>query len=477
MRYVRWLICLLLFVPGAVIFLRQTVGELQGSIIDPNRLSQATALSGVARLAIPALAVIYVMACLTFVLGKRSARWWGIAASANLIVMTLMIEYLEVRYADGSMPGLWSLKLIGLGMGGLGIAAFARRDVSAYGPPPKAEPGDGTSVLLSRMVLAAGIAGTWFALVGWESWARAQGLAQPDPMSYQLQLLAAIPLFLFIHEGGHALAAMALRMKVCTFGLGPLVWSRWTGRWKLAFCLRRLFTLEGYIQVIPARFERFRRDKIVQVAAGPAASLLTGGMALALLVSAPGSSWEPGWYFMAVFATLSLVMGLLNLIPFRIGGGYSDGAKLYQLASSELWTDYHRVQAAVYAGWVTPLRARDFDVAAIRRTAGTIARGTDEVVFNLMAVSHAFDCGRMDESRLALSHAETALASAGTEISAEVMTCFVFYHAYFGDNVLRARAWWDRAIKKKADLGERAGASSLCALLLAEGHSDEAEEA
>jgi hypothetical protein len=471
-RTVRWILCFL-FGLGALAFGKQTLVLVQDVTRGTQTYFPATPLSGGALLAIPALALVYGMACWTFLRGKRSARGWGIVASATFILLTLMIYWLDRRDGGSSVPDMAQMEMMTLGVGVVGVIAFGRRDVSAFAPAAKSVPADGTHIWLGRLAVIAAVGGTWFGLEGWEHWARLQGLRESGWITY----LLAIPLLIFCHEAGHAVAAMALRMKVCTFGIGPFVWSRWEGSWKFMVQSSQMWNVAGMTQVVPTRLEGFRRDKILQVGAGPAASVMTGGAGLALLLMAPGSVWEPAWYFLAVFVTLSAVIAVVNLIPTRIGGGYSDGAKLYQCLSSEAWTEYYREQAVGYAQWVTPLRPRDSDVEALWRVVRWLPGGNERAQYQLEIVAHYFDKGDWGDAVRVLVQTEEELRETPQVLTAHLMVVLVFYHAFLRRDAVTARQWWDRAVAKKPETGKDFGATSLCALLLMERRREEAEEA
>lgn len=472
MRYIRWFLCAL-FALVAVIFARETASTLMDLKRVPEALLPLRPHS-VAALALPALAMIYGMACWTFLRAKPAARGWGIAASTTFILLTALVEWADRHFGWAGGAGA---HMATAGAGLVGVIAFSRSDVVAAETTSKPEPGDGTSAWINRMMWLVAAAGYLAVTDGWSRWAELHGLERAPWFTDLGELIAVALVVLAIHESGHALAGLAMRMRVCTFGVGPMLWSRWSGRWKLSISRGNLLRLIGMTHAVPTRLKTFRRDKIVQVAGGPVATLLSGGAALALLLTAPNHVWAHEWNFLKLLVTLSLIAGPLNLIPFRIGAGHSDGAKLYQLIRNGLWADYWLADSAWYASWATLIRARDYDVEATLRAAGTIAKGAEETQFLLLAVSHYYDLGRMDEAREALTKAEASARETEAQLSADVLAALIFYQAVLvGDDVA---AWerWDRAIEKQPSVAEGVGSGSLCALLIAEEQWAEAEEA
>lgn len=475
MRYIRWFLCAL-FVLGAGIFSRAAAVTVMAIVHVPDRFLPLRPVNLAASLAMPALAIIYMMACWTFLRAKPSARAWGIAASTTFILLSALIEWVDWHFG-GMAAAVSKEQMLTLGTGLTGVFAFSRRDVVTAETTPVPQPGDGTRAWMNRMMWLFAAVGYLAAIRGWSRWAELHGLERTPVVVEIAEFLAAALVVLTIHQAGHALAGMTMRMRVCTFGVGPLMWSRWSGHWRLSISRANLLRLTGMTQVVPTRLKSFRRDKIVEVAGGPAATLISGCAALVFLLRAPGHAWAPEWNFLKLLATLSLVPGLVNLLPFRIGTGHSDGARLYQMIQGGLWADYWLTDSAGYASWATPIRARQYDVAAILRAAGTVAQGAEETQFLLMAVAHYYDRGQMEEAQHALERAEAQAIETDAELPADLMTALVFFHAFLVGDDVRAWEWWERALEKNPAVAEGSGAASLCALLIAQDQRGEAEEA
>lgn len=475
MRVLRWILCVL-FALGAVVSAKVTVSSVLESVHEFGILPSLALRGLAADMILLAVTIIYAMACVTFLLGLRSARGWNIAASTILFLMTLLVQVISWHTGESTPLNMLAVELLVLAAAVAGIAAFWRRDCVAKERGPEPVPGDGTHPSINRLVWPVAAAACWIVTDQWSRWASTRGLLQANGEADLVLLAVAIFLVLALHEGGHALAGRALGMKVCSLQVGPLFWSCWEGHWKFAPLPRQLFSMLGMTQVVPVRMDDFRRRKFLVVAAGPAASIATGLAAAALLLADGAHLWNWAGILLSQVATVSLVAGPFNLAPLRIGRGYSDGAKLYQLLREGPWVDYHTVHAAMASSWVGPLRARDYDVAAIFRATETAARGADEIQFRLAAVAHYFDCGLLEHTRRALSEAESALEGSGVDLPAHLLVVLTFYNAFVAHDARRARDWWEKAVRKSPDLPDERGAASLCALLLEEGRWAEANE-
>jgi tetratricopeptide (TPR) repeat protein len=438
----------------------------------------------------PLIACLFGMAWWTLRRGKPSGRRWAIAASVAMLVLCvplLVAIVFAARYA-GHSPGLANFfipesilvaAMMTLGIGGL--AAFGRRQGESQRPLAAANSpriaGDGTNVLFDGLSLVIGFAGFLAGLNWWERWGRAQHLPASH---FQFSLSLLILSFLIttaLHETGHAAAGLALGMKLRAFLVGPLQWTMRDGKWSFHFAPAKLFVPDGATGLVPTDPNQDRWETICMIAAGPIASLLTGLIAFNLALGAKGKAYEAAWGFFAVIATIGLVEFLVNVIPLRPAGLYSDGARIYQLLKGGRWADLHRVTSLAASTSVTALRPRDYDIEAIRRAEQSFTVGRQALMLRLLATSYYLDCERFSEAREALDEAEAASAALGTDVPAELCIAFVFRIAFLRKDPASARAWWERMEAKKP---AKPGANywlAKSALLWSEGHLDEAREA
>jgi Zn-dependent protease len=431
------------------------------------------AVAGVAFLL--AVAVLFGIASWTIFTRKPSARIWGIVGSVMLVLLFGCPIFVFKRSYDFFKP-LWILVAAGLA----GIIIFACRDDAEPDRIPAANtpiPGDGTNVILNKLATWIGAAIVIGEIEFWERWARSYDLPDDRSLTFYLEFVIVIGLVVAIHEAGHAIAALAVDMKVISLAVGPFQGWISSDKWKFHFYPAGILSFMGVIQVVPTRTENFRRRKIIQIAAGPFASIATGLIAVAVLLTAPGRPWEAHWRILAHFADLSIAIGLTNLIPFAIKCGYSDGAKLYQLLSNGLWARYECVLGVYHATQYTSLRLRDYDIETIEQAAGTIARGVDELVMHLSAYSFYLDCERLAEADLALAKAERFCQQSPSDLPENWYCVFVFAVGFLRRDAVGARLWWERM--KAAPSFQFADSlwASRCALLLSENRFDEAAEA
>jgi len=223
--------------------------------------------------------------------------------------------------------------------------------------------------------------------------------------------------------------------------------------------------------------ENYRRRKIWMVAGGPLANIVTGLIALVVLVTAPRHSWAGAWMPLMYFAMDSILIGLLNLVPFASGPRYSDGAKLYQLLSRGVWREYHWLMGLIYSTTVSAARPRDYDLAMIARVAGTAAQGQDELLMHLSTYASHLDRDELDEAARAIEKAGQFCVEAQINPPSEWCGVLVFGNAFLRRDPVSARAWWERLEANRAKKANEGRWVSLSALLWSEGRAEEAAEA
>jgi hypothetical protein len=397
------------------------------------------------------LAALYGMAWWTVKTGKPSGRWWAIAASIAMVLQGIPQLALTIYFwteARGlAFEGLIVLDLITLGIGVPGLIAFWPRNSMATTGAAVSVPrvaGDGTSLILDSIAVVVQIAGYLYGMHLWSRWGRTEGLSEIRGASFWLLFGAVIVFTIVVHELGHALVGLALGMRLRSFIVGPLQWRVSDGGWTFQFVAAQILCTRGGAGVVPASAHQSRWDEICMIAAGPAVNLFTGMLGLCAALSAPGQPWERYWYLLAIFATLSFTTCAGNLIPFRPDASYSDGARIYQLLRGGPLSDLQRAFNLAAATQVTPVRPRDYDLAAIQRATAHFTEGQQAMLLRLVGAECFLDRGAMQECCTELSAAEQIYWQSAPDAPADWLALFVFGNALLRRDAAGARQWWER---------------------------------
>jgi hypothetical protein len=342
--------------------------------------------------------------------------------------------------------------------------------------------GDGTSQWVQRAVSVISIAIMLGSLYAARWWGEKHGLPRHSAINGLVLIVLCEWIMAFFHEMGHAIAGRMAGMRLASFGVGPFVARKRGGRWKFGFTPEYLLGLGGSAATVPLHLQDLRRRMAVEIAGGPIASFLTAIFAMAVLSMMPGSSWVMWWKIPAVVTALSAGAVVLNLIPFRSAGGYSDGAVLVQLLFGGPFADKREAAKMVGTTTVTSTRPRDLDPAAMSRAAAASTGGRETVTFQMLRLICAFDRGDLALARTCLDSVLEIFPSAEKLNDPAQSAEISFYIAYL-DGHARLAGQWLRdtetlAAKKKCKLADKFDYwVSVAAVRLAEGLDGYAEEA
>jgi hypothetical protein len=390
--------------------------------------------------------------------GWRSARFWALSASAL---------------------SLWDLGL-GTLCGVAGLIVFWRKDVVAAmataGPGaakvPERVPGDGTSKVLDIGAQVIALVAFFAASYYWAKWASHLGLIRHEGMLREVEFFGALYCAVLLHELGHFLAGLGSDMTLRAFMVGPLAGEIRSGRWK--FSLNPMgFIGGGQVAMVPLHLRELRGRFAYVAVAGPLFSLITGMIALIGALTAPGSAWEGAWRFLALTGSMCLIDFVINLMPLRAEGAYSDGARIVQMVKGGHWADEYSAFSMVASSLVSDLRPRQYDLPLLERVAAFHQTGEKGAQVRLFMALHFVETGRAAEAAAAWREAARLHPEASADGSAE----YAFMEATVAGNVEQARAWWRRVEAKGDSKREVDYWRGLAAVLTAEGNREGAREA
>jgi hypothetical protein len=203
----------------------------------------------------------------------------------------------------------------------------------------------------------------------------------------------------------------------------------------------------GYAGMHIETVSRLRRRLLFFGAAGPAANLISGTLA-ALFVHNVPSSLRTTWVvsFAAGFSVMSLLIGLLSLVPYG-KTLRSDGARIWMLLNSYDRTRRWITAAALSSQQQKGVRPRHWKRTWLKIVCSVRDASIDEISGNLLAYIAA---SAIKEAPIAAAHLERCLELA--PISQPMMRDFVareaaYFCAWFrGDSTLADR--WLSQIKR-----------------------------
>lgn len=415
--------------------------------------------------------------------GRPGAKRWAISASLLFLAASAILIAAEAflnRYSHGGHSPFGfvvvSVQML-LGFGGL-IAFGEAESVRSVAPSPSSPgvPGDCTSRAFDALVLVLEIGGMLALVDVCERWGWQQGLPVAHGSEWWIQWTAVIVSVVLIHESAHALFGLALGMKLRAFVVGPFQFQVVEGRWTFEFRITQLLAFSGAAGLVPVDPDQSRWNEVTMIAAGPVANLLTGAAAAAFAYTAPVSPWRPFWRLFALFAVVSLVGGVINLLPFRFGDAYSDGANILHLFGSSPAADFRRAHRAVVSTLVSPRRPRDYNIEAIHRASAHLNSGKPALLLRLWAMAYYIDTGAINDAVSALAQAEQIYGESASDIPARLHTVFVINSILLRRDSAAARQWWQRMQDKEPERLNGDYWLAKCAFHWAEGDITAAQE-
>lgn len=159
------------------------------------------------------------------------------------------------------------------------------------------------------------------------------GVSQSN-VSPIVMLSVLVPIFIFVigwHEGGHALAGIRVGFDFKMYVVGPFMWEKENGNWVFKWN-KDVNKAGGLVLCLPRDTTDLKKKFSIYAAAGPLSSLflsilLFGIYGLGLIPSEQGTM-----KFIFMFtAFLSLLIFIVTAIPSKMGGFYSDGARVLRI--------------------------------------------------------------------------------------------------------------------------------------------------
>jgi len=285
---------------------------------------------------------------------------------------------------------------------------------------------------------------------------RVVALLLPLAMSLGVTVFALIVATL-VHELGHALAGYAAGLRVARIHLGPLE-IRDYGRPRVRF----VRSLQAGVVLLPfdrtAALGPLRWGLIVSTAAGPLAGLVSGAAILAL---AGGLRFDDALSVPQAVGQVSVLLGVLNLLPLRSGEQLADGRRIYSLLLRNRECGQVLAATLMLVEAFSGRRPRDWDPSLL----AIMERSPDEVFARLCLYEAALDRGEIE---VAGRHLDAAVALRSVKWTAA--DAILFNEAAYYAARHRGDARAARALLGLADGGDvvdymraRAEAAVLCA--------------
>jgi hypothetical protein len=269
-------------------------------------------------------------------------------------------------------------------------------------------------------------------------------------------VMALLPLLYMlcvaIHELGHVLGGRLGSFRTLLFIVGPLRVERTATGFRPGLNTSILLG-GGLAAMTPVGLHDLRRRTVVMVAMGPVVSLMAGAQLLAVYqATSPLLLREPTAFGTQLLAfallalgVISLLLGLVTLVPARTGGFYSDGARMLRLMKASEETEREVALIALTGMSMAGTRPREWDRALVEQGAGIRDGGPFEVGGRQFAYAHALDNGDIDSAREHLHAALERVDQLPAGARGSLFLAAATFHALYDGDAATARACLARA--------------------------------
>ncbi len=305
-----------------------------------------------------------------------------------------------------------------------------------------------------------------------------KGNAQDLPLGYGIVpvLFLVLWLVLAIHELGHLVGGWIVGFKFQLYAVGPLRLDREGERIRISF--NKTASLWGGIAAACpnpkdiSNRDALRRKMLLLVAGGPVASLL-GGLfafpAFALWKTQP--EWAAAFI---IFATVSILIALVTMVPIGNAGFVNDGARILNLMRGDedglKW-----ISSATLGALSTQFRPREWPHELIEHTTRDPQPTYDGIMAMWIRYSWHLDRKELPEAKLwlerALSHVNEWPAAARPILHSSAAD----FYARIEPDLSRAKQHLIEA-SKPGFVPKETLALSEASVLMAEGNHSAARE-
>jgi Zn-dependent protease len=243
-------------------------------------------------------------------------------------------------------------------------------------------------------------------------------------------IAANLFLAIIIHETGHMIAGLCSGYRVDFVRFGPI---QINPPFRVSRAPKFGVYLPGAASLLPRRKDGVHGRAIVFVLGGPLANLISAGCVLLLLRPLPG--------FAIWFGGLSLLLGLVNLIPFVVSGAASDGNRILMICRrtprGERWLAIMQLYSALWDG----ILPENLDPEMLDRATAVADRLVDTVAGHLIAYRAAFHLHRDAEAARLLETALQYYPYTWRPWRQELMVHAAVFQAIRGGRVDLAEQW------------------------------------
>ena len=310
---------------------------------------------------------------------------------------------------------------------------------------------DGIKKILGLLSLAllGGFVGAFIGKMGF-------GASQSTiPLSVKLaSITLIIPAFLLViawHEGGHAVAGIKMGFDFKMYIVGPFMWEKQSTGWHFKWN-KNVNTAGGLVLCLPTDAVNLSNRFTVFAAGGPFASLLLTFFAYAIYQlifrdnPTNNISIELLGNFFSITALLSLFIFFATAIPLRMGGFYTDGARILRLQKGGDVSKFESLMLKLITDTSSGVRPKLLNINELEEIKVLAKRLNEPFGVYIHGICHqaAFDNGDMEKAEQYLLDYINEAENIPEGIRNMVWLDAAFFYAYEKKDLIAADKFWQQ---------------------------------
>lgn len=171
-------------------------------------------------------------------------------------------------------------------------------------------------------------------------------------------MLAGCVLVTNIHELGHLMIGLCQGYRLLSYRMGPVCWEYENGKMVVRFRLNKGYS--GLCAMLPPEGGTGRWAQLCYYAGGILFNLLASGLLMLWLRLDAGPLWLRD--ALTLIAFFSLVIGLVNLIPYHSSGNPTDGRVIWSLLAGKEEAEAYLAMMQASAQMTSGVRPRRLEL-------------------------------------------------------------------------------------------------------------------
>jgi hypothetical protein len=275
------------------------------------------------------------------------------------------------------------------------------------------------------------------------------------PLSVKLASIALIiPAFLLViawHEGGHAVAGIKMGFDFKMYVVGPFMWEKQSTGWHFKWN-KNVNTAGGLVLCLPTDVVNLSNRFTVFAAGGPFASLLLTFLTYAIYQlifrdnPTNNVSIELLGSFFSITALLSLFIFFATAIPLRMGGFYTDGARILRLQKGGDVSRFESLMLKFITDTSSGVRPKLLNINELEEIKALAKKLNEPFGVYIHGICHqvAFDNGDIEKAEQYLLDYINEAENIPEGIRNMVWLDAAFFYAYEKRDLVEAEKFWQQ---------------------------------